>query len=275
MRPRAGRWRSARPGSKWRHGDSSPRHARRAQLKVEIARLFAQHRGTYGSPRITGDLRAAGWRVSENTVAALMRELGLQAQPKPRRRQTTRQGRGRWRAPDLINRDSPASTVNRKSGYRDPHRDGQALPGLGVGHGVAPHRRVRRRRAPRRRPGPGRVADGGRSPRGQGRHRRGDSAYRPRQRAHREKLPGRLWSGRHQAVHGQGGLGGGQRGHRELALDVGVRAAPTRALHHQGPSPGPSGRVDRGVQPRSPSLLARDAAPVAYELRLAQQRGDE
>ena len=69
---------------KWRHGDPSPRHARRARLKVEIARLFAQHRGTYGSPRITADLRAEGWWVSESTVAALMRELGLQARRKRR-----------------------------------------------------------------------------------------------------------------------------------------------------------------------------------------------
>ena len=59
---------------KWRHGDASPRHARREQLAAEIARLFAAHRGTYGSPRITADLREAGWRVSENTVAAIMRE---------------------------------------------------------------------------------------------------------------------------------------------------------------------------------------------------------
>ena len=64
---------------KWRHGDASPRHARREQLKVAIRRLFATHHGTYGSPRITADLRDEGWRVSENTVAALMRELGLQA----------------------------------------------------------------------------------------------------------------------------------------------------------------------------------------------------
>jgi putative transposase len=99
---------------KWRYGDASPQHARRAKLKAEIARLFAKHRGTYGSPRITADLRDAGWRVSENTVAAIMAELGLAARRRRRRKQTTRQGRGRWRAPDLIGRDFPAATVNRK-----------------------------------------------------------------------------------------------------------------------------------------------------------------
>jgi putative transposase len=99
---------------KWRHGDPSPRHARRATLKVEIARLFAAHRGTYGSPRITADLRAARWRVSENTVAALMRELGLAARRRAKRKQTTRQGRGRWRAPDLIGRHFGTDRLNHK-----------------------------------------------------------------------------------------------------------------------------------------------------------------
>jgi putative transposase len=99
---------------KWRHGDPSPQHARREQLKVAIRRLFAKHRGTYGSPRITADLRDEGWRVSENTVAALMRELGLPARRKRRRKQTTRQGRSRWRAPDLIKRDFAAEALNRK-----------------------------------------------------------------------------------------------------------------------------------------------------------------
>ena len=54
---------------KWRHGDASPRHARRARLAIEIGRLFAAHSGDYGSPRIAADLREAGWRVSTNTVA--------------------------------------------------------------------------------------------------------------------------------------------------------------------------------------------------------------
>jgi transposase InsO family protein len=99
---------------KWRDGDPSPAHARREQLKVAIRRLFAQHRGTYGSPRITADLRDEGWRVSENTVAALMAELGLQARRRRRRKQTTRRGRGRWRAADLVGRDFGADELNRK-----------------------------------------------------------------------------------------------------------------------------------------------------------------
>jgi putative transposase len=99
---------------KWRHGDPSPRHARREQLKVEIARLFAKHKGRYGSPRITADLREEGWRVSENTVAELMRELGLQARRRRRRKQTTRQGRGKWRAPDRIGRRFGTDRLNHK-----------------------------------------------------------------------------------------------------------------------------------------------------------------
>lgn len=99
---------------KWRHGDPSPRHARRIGLAAEVARLFAKHHGKYGSPRITADLREAGWRVSENTVAAIMRQQQLVARPKKRRKPTTRQGRGRWRAPDLIGRDFATEQVNHK-----------------------------------------------------------------------------------------------------------------------------------------------------------------
>lgn len=81
---------------------------------MAIRRLFAAHRGTYGSPRITADLRDEGWAVSENTVAGIMAELGLVARRRRRRKQTTRQGRGRWRAPDLIGRDFAAHALNEK-----------------------------------------------------------------------------------------------------------------------------------------------------------------
>jgi transposase InsO family protein len=75
---------------KWRHGDPSVRHARREQLRIEIARLFAAHKSRYGSPRITADLRDLGWSISVNTVAQIMSELGLRARRPRRRRQTTR-----------------------------------------------------------------------------------------------------------------------------------------------------------------------------------------
>jgi putative transposase len=99
---------------KWKDGDRSPRRARRERLKAEVARLFAGHKGKRGSPMITADLRDLGWRVSKNTVAAVMAEMGLAARPKKRRKGTTRPGKGRWRAPDLVKRDFPAAGINQK-----------------------------------------------------------------------------------------------------------------------------------------------------------------
>src|SRR6185437_8323836 len=54
----------------------------------------------------------AGWKVSENTVAALMREQGLAARRKRRRRGTTRPAKARWRAPDLVARRFLAGQLN-------------------------------------------------------------------------------------------------------------------------------------------------------------------
>jgi putative transposase len=99
---------------KWRDGDASPAHARRAQLTVAVKHLFAAHRGRYGSPRITADLREQGWRVSQNTVAAILREQHLAARRTTRRKSTTRPGRGRWRAPDLVGRQFHADGLNRR-----------------------------------------------------------------------------------------------------------------------------------------------------------------
>jgi len=97
-----------------RAGTLPPQAARRARLAAEVRRLFEAHGGKRGSPMITADLQDAGWRVSENTVAALMREQDLAARAKRRRRVTTRPGRGRWRAPDLVKRQFPASRLNCK-----------------------------------------------------------------------------------------------------------------------------------------------------------------
>ena len=99
---------------KWKAGELPPRAARRERLKAEIARLFKLREGKDGSPRITAALRDAGWRVSENTVAGLMREQGLAARRKSRRKATTRPGKGRWRAPDQVKRKFAAGGINRR-----------------------------------------------------------------------------------------------------------------------------------------------------------------
>jgi transposase InsO family protein len=99
---------------KWKDGELPPRAARRERLKAETARLFAERGGRDGSPRVTAALRDAGWRVSENTVAGLMREQGLAARRNKRRKATTRPGKGRWRAPDQVKRKFAVSGINRR-----------------------------------------------------------------------------------------------------------------------------------------------------------------
>ncbi len=99
---------------KWRGGDTSARRARRRRLAGEVRRLFEAHQGRYGSPRITADLVEAGWKVSVNTVAALMRELGLVSRPRRRRKASTRPDGGRWRAPDLVRRGFAAARPDQK-----------------------------------------------------------------------------------------------------------------------------------------------------------------
>jgi hypothetical protein len=72
---------------------------------------------------IAADLHDAGWRVSKNTVAALMAEMGLAARPKKRRKGTTPPGQGRWKAPDLVKRQT-SLRVNSSASERFPRRVG-------------------------------------------------------------------------------------------------------------------------------------------------------
>jgi putative transposase len=58
--------------------EPSPRVQRRRDLEIKILAHHKASHGTYGSPRITADLRAEGERVSANTVAMIMAELGVE-----------------------------------------------------------------------------------------------------------------------------------------------------------------------------------------------------
>ncbi|MBQ0907017.1 IS3 family transposase [Micromonospora sp. U21] len=97
---------------KWRGRPPTPRQDRRTKLTDAVRRVFDASGGTYGSPRIGDELREQGWRVSDNTIAQLMAELGLVARAKRRRRGLTRQGK-LPAAPDLVKRQftAPAPDV--------------------------------------------------------------------------------------------------------------------------------------------------------------------
>jgi len=86
---------------KHRNRPPTPAQSRRAALAEAVAEAFEASAGTYGSPRITLELQAAGWRVSANTVAQIMRRQGLVARVV--RRSLTRQGT-RPAAADLVQR---------------------------------------------------------------------------------------------------------------------------------------------------------------------------
>jgi transposase InsO family protein len=196
----------------YEHEDAAlpPQAVRHEQLKTEVKRLFAAHKGRYGSPRITADLREAGWVVSKNTVAAVMRELGLAARRKKKRKATTRPGQGRWRAPDLVRRDFPAAQVNFKwygDGTEICTDEGKlhlasvldVASRRVLGFALSEHHDAEHRLW---RAGHG---GGGARRRGARRHH----AYGSRQRVHRAAVPGRLRAAGHRPVDGPAWLGAG------------------------------------------------------------------
>jgi transposase InsO family protein len=46
-------------------------------LLQEIRAIHARSRGTYGSPRMTAELRRRGWRVNHKRVERLLRTHGI------------------------------------------------------------------------------------------------------------------------------------------------------------------------------------------------------
>jgi putative transposase len=77
----------------WRQAQASPRAQRDLSLKSRIATIHAQSRGTYGSPRVTVELREQGERVGRHRVARLMRSTGLQGRQRRRYRVVTTDSR--------------------------------------------------------------------------------------------------------------------------------------------------------------------------------------
>lgn len=92
---------------RWTGGSMSQRLVEDAYLANEIVDIYRQSRGTYGSPRIWGQLRRAGVRVSPKRVARIMAELGLVG---AHSRKRWRCGAGTAPAGDLLERDFTAES---------------------------------------------------------------------------------------------------------------------------------------------------------------------
>ena len=92
----------------WVGTEQSERAELNAELLKEIRRVYHEHKGRYGSPRITQQLRLEGVICGENRVARLMREARLAARAKKAfRPRTTLPGQGA--APNLIKELEPSA----------------------------------------------------------------------------------------------------------------------------------------------------------------------
>jgi transposase InsO family protein len=92
---------------RWASNEPSVRAKANAKLVKQIQRLYTEHKGRYGSPRISAVLRQEGVRCSENRVARLMRENKLAARRKRAfRPRTTLAGQAAW--PNLIKELAPS-----------------------------------------------------------------------------------------------------------------------------------------------------------------------
>ena len=91
---------------------AQPARQARAQAEDELAEqiraIHGEHRGSYGSPRVTDELRRRGQRVNRKRVERIMRERRIVGVTRRRRRSLTRQDSTVTPAPDLIGRDFSA-----------------------------------------------------------------------------------------------------------------------------------------------------------------------
>ena len=94
----------------WRKNPESKRKQSNNKLREKIRTVHRDSGESYGSPRIYQALKEQGESCSENRVARLMREDGLQAKTQRRFKATTNSKHNLPVAPNLLDRDfSPAA----------------------------------------------------------------------------------------------------------------------------------------------------------------------
>ena len=99
----------------WRDRPAGARSKRREELAAKVKAVHEHNRRVYGSPRVFQALKAQGERVSENTVAKVMREQRIRAKSKkkfvPR---TTDSAHDRPVADNVLGRRFEAPAPDRK-----------------------------------------------------------------------------------------------------------------------------------------------------------------
>ena len=90
----------------WRRRPPSPRERERSQLSAGIRRVFNDHRGRYGAPRIYRVLcERDGYTGSLNRIQTLMRAMGLRAKAGKKYQVTTDSAHCLPIAPNLLGQD--------------------------------------------------------------------------------------------------------------------------------------------------------------------------
>lgn len=101
----------------WRRRAPSARTQANRALATQIRAVHRRSRGTYGSPRVTAELRAQGVACSENRVARVMRREAIRAKGRRRFRVVTTDSRhGDPVAPNVLQRQfavEQQASVNR------------------------------------------------------------------------------------------------------------------------------------------------------------------
>lgn len=108
------KWIDRATGPSAANGLHTGRDRRRDAVDRAVAAAFKKAKGRHGSPRLLGDLRDDGWKVSEKTVADSMRRQGLVARRIRRRNGLTRQDKTKPAFPDLVKRNFTADRPNAK-----------------------------------------------------------------------------------------------------------------------------------------------------------------
>ena len=98
----------------WAAREPSQRVLAEQQLREDVARVFDQSRGTYGSPRVHAELRREGTHTSKRRVERAMRELDLAARRRRRFVRTTLADGAHPVAPNVLQRDFTASAPDQR-----------------------------------------------------------------------------------------------------------------------------------------------------------------